>query len=121
MPDFGTARCDFPDGSAAQLYHSIQKTLALPDETKLYMCHDYMPNGRELKNETTVAEQKQNNIHIHSGISEAEFIKLRTERDEQLSVPKLILPALQVNIRAGKLPEADASGAQFLKLPINKL
>ncbi len=121
MPDFGTARCDFPGGNAGQLYRSLQRTLSLPDETRLFMCHDYMPGGRELKWQTTVAEQKAGNIHIKSGTSEADFCQMRTERDKQLAVPKLILPSLQINIRAGKLPEPEASGSQFIKLPLNKL
>ena len=120
MPDFGTARCDFPGGDARMLYQSLQKTLSLPPETKLYMCHDYMPGGRELQWQTTVSAQKQNNIHIHDGIGEEEYVKMRTERDQQLSVPKLILPALQINIRAGRLPQSSEQGSQFLKLPINK-
>lgn len=121
MPDFGTSRCDFPGGDAALLYQSIQKILALPDDTNLLMCHDYMPNGRELKWQTTVGEQKQSNIHIHHGVTEAEYIKMRTERDSELKVPKLILPALQVNIKAGRLPTANDNGGSFLKLPLNKL
>jgi glyoxylase-like metal-dependent hydrolase (beta-lactamase superfamily II) len=121
MPDFGTARCDFPGGDARQLYRSIKRTLALPDATKLYMCHDYQPGGRDLQWRTTVGEQKIQNIHIHQGISEQDFVAMRTERDKQLAVPKLILPALQINIRAGRLPEPDKDGNQFLKLPLNKL
>lgn len=121
MPDFGTARCDFPGGDAGQLFHSLQKTLSLPDETRMFMCHDYMPGGRELRCETSVAEQKKSNIHIKKGTSEEDFVKMRTERDSQLPVPKLILPSLQINIRAGKLPKAENSGTSFLKLPLNKL
>ena len=121
MPDFGTARCDFPGGNAAQLYQSLQRTLSLPADTRLFMCHDYMPGGRELAWESTVAEQKANNIHIKSSVTEAEFVKMRTQRDEQLPVPKLILPALQINIRAGKLPKESESGTRFIKLPLNKL
>lgn len=121
MPDFGTARCDFPGGDAKQLYHSLQKILSLPDETRMFMCHDYMPGGRDLRWETSVGEQKNSNIHIKSGTQEAEFVKMRTERDAQLPVPKLILPSLQVNIRAGQLPEAEESGTRFIKLPLNKL
>lgn len=119
MPDFGTARCDFPGGDASQLYQSIQKILALPEETQLFMCHDYKPGGRELQWQTSVKAQKENNIHIHQGVSESDYVKMRTERDAQLSVPKLILPSLQVNIRAGRLPEADKNAKQFLKLPLN--
>ncbi len=121
MPDFGTARCDFPGGDAKQLYQSLQKTLSLPAGTRLFMCHDYMPGGRELAWETTVETQKATNIHIKAGTSEAEFVKMRTERDKQLPVPKLILPSLQINIRAGKLPEESESGTRFIKLPLNKL
>lgn len=120
MPDFGTARCDFPSGDARTLYQSIQKTLSLPDETQLFMCHDYMPGGRELKWQTSVAEQKASNIHINDYISEEAFVEMRTNRDKELNVPKLILPALQFNIRAGRLPEASSTGVSFLKLPINK-
>lgn len=120
MPDFGTARCDFPNGDARQLYQSIQKILALPPETQLFMCHDYMPGGRELKWQSSVAEQKAHNIHVNDNISEDDFVKMRTERDAKLSVPKLILPALQVNIKAGRLPPADKQGERYLKLPLNK-
>ena len=120
MPDFGTARCDFPGGSADQLHDSIQRILALPDDTRLFMCHDYMPNGRELKWEALVAQQKKDNIHVNEKVSKKDFVKMRTERDSELSVPKLILPALQVNIRAGRLPRASKRGTQYLKLPINK-
>ncbi|TQV88716.1 MBL fold metallo-hydrolase [Aliikangiella coralliicola] len=120
MPDFGTARCDFPGGNAEQLYQSIQKLLALPDETRLFTCHDYMPGGRELRWEASVEEQKNHNIHIHQGVDQQAFIKMRTERDAQLPVPKLILPALQVNIKGGRLPSAGETGIQFLKLPINQ-
>lgn len=120
MPDFGTARCDFPNGDARQLYRSIQKILALPPETKLMMCHDYMPGGRELKWQCTVAEQKTDNIHVNDQVTEDEFVKMRTARDAQLSVPKLILPALQINIKAGRLPNADSKGKRYIKLPINQ-
>ncbi|WP_444996167.1 MBL fold metallo-hydrolase [Aliikangiella sp. IMCC44359] len=120
MPDFGTSRCDFPGGSASQLYHSIQKILALPEKTKLYMCHDYMPKGRELRWVTTVAEQKEKNIHIHQGVSEKAFVQLRSERDSQLAVPKLLLPALQINIRAGQYPKPEVNGTRYLKIPLNQ-
>ena len=120
MPDFGTARCDFPAGDARTLYQSIQKTLSLPGETRLFMCHDYMPGGRELRWQTSVAEQKADNIHINDSVSEDSFVAMRTTRDKQLGVPKLILPALQINIRAGRLPRAGESGVSFLKLPINQ-
>jgi len=120
MPDFGTSRCDFPGGDAAQLYQSIQKIYALGDDTQLYMCHDYRPGGRELKWKISVAEQKQTNKHINQEVSEQDFVKMRTERDQQLSVPKLILPALQVNIKAGRLPLDPESGTSFLRLPLNQ-
>jgi glyoxylase-like metal-dependent hydrolase (beta-lactamase superfamily II) len=119
MPDFGTARCDFPGGDATQLYHSIQRILSLPEDTTLYMCHDYMPNGRELMWQTTVLEQKQNNIHINQKVTQEDYIKMRTERDKELSAPKLILPALQVNIKAGKLPENKNRKNCFLKIPLS--
>jgi glyoxylase-like metal-dependent hydrolase (beta-lactamase superfamily II) len=119
MPDYGTARCDFPGGDAAELYHSIQKLLSLPDKTRLHMCHDYMPNGRELKWQTNVLDQKANNIHINQNITKEEFIEMRVERDKTLSVPKLILPALQVNIKAGKLPAKNNKNKCFLKIPLS--
>ncbi|WP_417496217.1 MBL fold metallo-hydrolase [Maricaulis sp.] len=120
MPDFGTARCDFPGGDAATLYHSIQKIYALPDETRLFMCHDYMAPGREhYAWETTVGEQKASNIHIKAGTTEADFVKMRTERDATLSMPTLILPSVQVNMRAGHLPEPAENGRRYLKIPLN--
>ena len=120
MPDYGTARADFPGGDARELYRSIQKIFALPDETRLFMCHDYLPEGRaEHRWETTVGEQKCANIHIHDGVSEDEFIAMREARDEQLGMPKLILPSIQVNIRAGHMPPAEDNGTAYLKLPIN--
>ncbi|KEJ90773.1 MBL fold metallo-hydrolase [Sulfitobacter donghicola] len=118
MPDGGSARCDFPGGSAEELYDSIQKVLALPDETRLFMCHDYGPNGRAIQWETTVAEQKVDNIHVGGGKTREEFVKFRTERDAQLSMPKLIIPSLQVNMRAGEVP-TDKDGNQMLKVPVN--
>jgi glyoxylase-like metal-dependent hydrolase (beta-lactamase superfamily II) len=121
MPDGGTARADFPGGDAHQLYQSIQRLLSLPDELRLFMCHDYQPNGRELQYETTVAEEKRNNIHVHEGISEKEFVKMREARDVTLGMPRLILPSLQVNMRAGHLPNAESNGTIYLKLPINVL
>lgn len=121
MEDFGTARCDFPGGDPSQLYKSIQALFRLPDETRLYMCHDYRPGGRELRWLSTVAEQKQNNIHVKSGTSEADFVQMRTARDRQLDLPKLIVPAIQVNIRAGHLPEREDNGVSYLKMPVNKL
>lgn len=120
MPDGGSARCDFPGGSAGDLYDSIQKVLALPDETRLFMCHDYGPNGRAIEWETTVAEQKAENIHVGGDNTRDDFIKFRTERDAQLSMPKLIIPSLQVNMRAGEVP-TDKDGNQMLKVPVNGL
>ena len=120
MPDFGTARCDFPGGDAAQLYDSIQRILSLPDDTILYMCHDYAPGGREYKWVTSVKEQKEQNIHL-AGKNRDEYIKARTERDAELSMPKLILPSVQVNMRAGDFPPTDDNGVSYLKIPINML
>ena len=122
MPDFGTARADFPGGSATELYRSIQKILALPDETRLFLCHDYKAPGRdEYCWQTTVAEQKAHNVHVGGGKSEAEFVAFRTARDEQLGMPKLIIPSIQVNMRGGKLPPAEEDGKQYLKIPLNQL
>jgi len=122
MPDFGTARCDFPGGSAETLYSSIQRILSLPDETRIFVGHDYKAPGRdEFAWETTVAEQKAANIHVGTGHAEADFVKMRTERDAQLNVPKLIVPAIQVNMRAGQMPEPDANGQVYLKVPVNAL
>jgi len=121
MPDGGSARADFPGGDAATLYDSIQKVLALPDDMRLFMCHDYGPNGRDIQWETTVGAEKQHNIHVGGGKTKEEFVKFRTERDAQLDMPKLIIPSLQVNMRAGKLPPADESGRTFLKVPVNGL
>ena len=120
MPDGGSARADFPGGDAGTLYDSIQKLLVLPDDMRLFMCHDYGPNGRDIKWETTVGEEKQHNIHVGSGKSRDEFIKFRTERDAQLDMPRLILPSLQVNMRAGDVPK-DKDGNPMLKVPVNKL
>ena len=120
MPDGGSARCDFPGGSAGELYDSIQKVLSLPEETRLFMCHDYGPNGRAIQWETSVAEQKENNIHVGGGKTRDEFIKFRTERDAQLAMPKLIIPSLQVNMRAGEVP-TDKDGIPMLKVPVNGL
>lgn len=120
MPDGGTARADFPGGDARVLFRSIRKILeTLPPETRLFMCHDYAPGGREVKWETTVAQERASNIHVRDGVSEDEFVAMREARDRTLGMPKLILPSLQVNIRAGRLPEPDASGKRFFKLPIN--
>jgi len=121
MPDYGTARCDFPGGDAATLYRSIQKLLALPPETRLHLCHDYPPAGRGPVWETTVGEQRASNIHVHDGVSEAAFVALRNARDKTLSMPVLILPAVQVNVRAGRLPPAEDNGVHYLKIPINAL
>ena len=120
MPDGGSARADFPGGDAGELYDSIHKVLRLPDEMRLFMCHDYGPNGRDIAWETTVAEEKANNIHVGGGKTREEFVKFRTERDSQLAMPRLILPSLQVNMRAGEVPR-DADGNPMLKLPVNRL
>jgi glyoxylase-like metal-dependent hydrolase (beta-lactamase superfamily II) len=119
MPDYGTARVDFPGGDAGTLYHSIQRILSLPAEMRLFVCHDYLPDGRELEFETTVGAQRESNIHVRSGVSEADYIRMRTARDATLGMPALILPSLQVNMRAGRLPPPEASGQVFLKLPVN--
>ena len=121
MPDGGSARADFPGGDAGTLYDSIQKVLALPDEMRLFMCHDYGPNGRDIQWETTVGEEKAHNIHVGGGKTREEFIAFRTARDAELDMPKLIIPSLQVNMRAGQLPPADESGKTFLKVPVNGL
>jgi glyoxylase-like metal-dependent hydrolase (beta-lactamase superfamily II) len=120
MPDYGTARCDFPGGSARTLYQSIQRLFTLPEETRLFMCHDYLPEGRkEFCWETTVGAQKHGNVHVRAGISEAEFVAMREGRDVKLAMPKLILPAVQVNMRGGQLPPAEANGVSYLKVPVN--
>lgn len=120
MPDFGSARTDFPGGSAPQLYDSIQRILALPDDTRLYMCHDYKAPGRdEFAWETSVAEQRASNIHIGDGVSRKQFVELREGRDRQLGMPKLILPSLQVNLRAGRLPEPEDNDIRYLKIPLD--
>jgi len=122
MPDFGTARCDFPGGDAETLYHSIQKIFSLPDETRMFMCHDYKAPGRdEFAWETTVGEQKKSNIHVGHQASLAEFVKMRTDRDAELSMPKLILPSVQVNMRAGHFPEPASNGVRYLKIPLNSV
>ncbi|NND17336.1 MAG: MBL fold metallo-hydrolase, partial [Silicimonas sp.] len=122
MPDFGTARCDFPGGSAETMYESVQKILALPDETRIFVGHDYKAPGRDqFAWETTVGEQKARNVHVGGGKSREDFVKMRTERDETLGMPKLIVPSLQVNMRAGYMPAPDDSGDVFLKVPVNKL
>jgi glyoxylase-like metal-dependent hydrolase (beta-lactamase superfamily II) len=121
MPDVGTARCDFPGGDAKALYASTRKILGLPPQTRLFMCHDYPPNGRAVTFETTVAEQRAKNIHVHDGISEAEFVAMRTQRDATLDMPVLILPAVQINIRAGEMPPQEANGVAYLKIPVDAL
>ncbi|MEL6597261.1 MAG: MBL fold metallo-hydrolase [Pseudomonadota bacterium] len=120
MPDGGSARCDFPGGSAEELYDSIQKILQLPDAMRLFMCHDYGPNGRNIAWETTVGDEKAHNIHVGGGKTKEDFVKFRTERDAQLSMPKLIIPSLQVNMRAGEVP-TDEDGNPVLKVPVNGL
>ncbi len=119
MPDFGTARCDFPGGNASALYQSIQRLFTLPPETRIFMCHDYMPNGREMQYETTVGEQKKFNIHLHDGISEDEFVTMRSAKDKTLSMPALMLPSVQVNMRAGELPPPENNGIRYLKIPLD--
>lgn len=119
MPDVGSARCDFPGGSARDLYRSIRRLLALPEATRLYLCHDYPPAGREARHETTVGEERALNVHVRDGVDEDAFVALRTRRDATLSMPTLILPAIQVNIRAGILPPAEANGRRYLKIPID--
>ena len=121
MPDYGTARCDFPGGDARTLYRSINKVLSLPPATRLYMCHDYQPNGREVQFVSTVAEEREKNIHVRDGISEEEFVAMRTRRDATLEMPVLILPSVQVNMRAGHLPEPEDNGRRYLKIPIDAL
>ena len=121
MPDAGTARADFPGGDAAELYRSIRRILALAPEMRMFICHDYGPGGRKPAWETTVAEQRATNIHVRDGISEAAFVALRTERDKKLAMPALIIPAVQVNIRAGELPPASENGVRYLRVPVNVL
>lgn len=122
LPDVGSARCDFPGGDARSLYRSVRRLLELPEETRMFMCHDYPPNGsRPHLCETTVGEQKRSNIHLKDGISEDQFVKMRTERDATLAMPRLIIPSIQVNIRAGQMPPAEDNGTVYLKVPVNKL
>ena len=121
MPDGGTARADFPGGDARELYRSIKKLMALPGDMRLFMCHDYGPNGRDIRWETTVAEERKHNIHVRDGVSEDEFVEVRQARDKTLAMPRLLVPSIQVNIRAGRLPEPDESGKRFLKVPVNVL
>lgn len=121
MPDYGTARCDFPGGSAATLYQSIQKILSLSDETRVFTGHDYGPNGRDFAWQSTVGEQKATNIHIGGGVTQEDFVQLREARDSGLNPPKLLLPSIQINIRAGATPEPESNGGIFLKIPLNIL
>jgi glyoxylase-like metal-dependent hydrolase (beta-lactamase superfamily II) len=121
MPDYGTARCDFPGGDARTLYRSIGKLLALPPQTRLHLCHDYLPGGRPAMWQTTVAEQRAANIHVREGIGEDEFVAMRTARDQTLEMPVLILPSVQVNVRAGELPPPEDNGTRYLKIPLNVL
>lgn len=121
LPDAGTARCDFPGGDAATLYRSIQRLFALPDATRVFVCHDYAPGGRELRYETTIGAQKRDNIHVRLGISEAEYVRLRQARDATLDMPQLMFPAVQVNLRAGELPPADDNGTRYLRIPLDKV
>jgi glyoxylase-like metal-dependent hydrolase (beta-lactamase superfamily II) len=121
MPDFGTARCDFPGGCAATLYQSIRKILSLPPQTRMFLCHDYQPGGREVLWETTVAAQRNENLHVRDGVTEAEFVTMRTERDRILDMPVLILPSVQINMRCGDLPPAEENGIRYLKIPLNVL
>jgi glyoxylase-like metal-dependent hydrolase (beta-lactamase superfamily II) len=119
MPDGGTARADFPGGDAGVLFKSIQRILALPGEMRIFVCHDYMPDGRALEYETTVSAEREANIHVHEGVSESAFVAMRTARDATLGMPTLILPSLQVNMRAGHFPPAEPNGQLYLKLPVN--
>ena len=121
MPDIGSARADFPGGDARILYKSIQKILAYPNETKLFVCHDYPPETRQVSWVTTVGEQKNNNIHISNRTNEDEFVKIREERDKTLGMPELIIPSIQVNMRAGNLPPAEDNGSVYIKVPLNKM
>lgn len=122
MPDYGTARCDFPGGDARTLYRSVQKLLALPDDTRMFLCHDYLPDSRsEIQWETTVGDQRRHNIHVHEGISEDEFVRMRESRDATLDMPRLILPSVQINMRAGHFPPPDDNGVSYLKIPLNTL
>jgi glyoxylase-like metal-dependent hydrolase (beta-lactamase superfamily II) len=121
MPDGGTARADFPGGDARTLYKSIQKILAQPDETRIFVCHDYAPNGREFSWETTVGTQRANNIHVGNNVSEDSFVEMREKRDASLTMPRLIMPSIQVNMRAGHMPDAEENGATYLKVPVRGL
>jgi glyoxylase-like metal-dependent hydrolase (beta-lactamase superfamily II) len=123
MPDYGTARADFPGGDAHQLYRSIRRLMKLPDETRAFLCHDYkaLPNRQEFAWETTIGAERTGNVHVHEGVSEEDFVAMRTARDRTLEMPQLILPSVQINMRAGNLPEPEANGTRYLKLPLNKL
>jgi glyoxylase-like metal-dependent hydrolase (beta-lactamase superfamily II) len=123
MPDYGTARCDFPGGDARQLYRSIRRLMQLPDETRVFLCHDYkaLPNRGHFVWETTIGAERTGNVHVHDGVTEDEFVAMRTARDATLEMPHLILPSVQVNIRAGHLPEPEGNGTRYLKLPLNVL
>jgi glyoxylase-like metal-dependent hydrolase (beta-lactamase superfamily II) len=121
MPDYGTARCDFPGGDARVLYRSIRKLLALGDDLRLHLCHDYMPGGREVRWQTTAGEERLRNVHVREGVTEDEFVQMRTARDRTLDMPVLMLPAVQVNARAGRLPPAEDNGVSYLKIPLNAL
>ena len=121
MPDYGTARCDFPGGDASTLYRSIQRVLSLPPDTRLYMCHDYQPGGRPVQFETTVAQEREHNVHVHTGVDEAAFVAMRHARDATLDMPVLILPSVQVNMRAGHLPPPESNGKSYIKIPVNAL
>ena len=121
MPDYGTARCDFPGGDAAMLYRSIRRILSLPEATSLYMCHDYRPGGREVAYVTSVGEERAANVHIHDGVDEAAFVAMRRARDAQLEAPVLLLPSVQVNMRAGELPPPEENGMRYLKIPLNAI
>ena len=121
MPDGGTARCDFPGGDAATLYRSIHRILSLPPQTRIFVCHDYQPGGREIRYETSVAEEREKNIHVGHDRSEAEYVALRTARDRTLDVPTLLIPSIQVNVRAGDLPPPEDNGVRYLKVPLNRL
>jgi glyoxylase-like metal-dependent hydrolase (beta-lactamase superfamily II) len=121
MPDFGTARCDFPGGSAETLYRSIRRLLELPPETRMFVCHDYGAEGRSYEWETTVGAQKAGNLHVRDDVSEDEFVAMRTKRDAELDLPNLILPAVQVNMRAGQMPPAEENGVRYLKIPVDRV
>lgn len=121
MPDYGTARCDFPGGDARTLFRSINKVLSLPEDTLLYMCHDYQPGGREVQFVSSVAEQRAHNVHVRNGIGEEEFVAMRSRRDATLEMPTLLLPSVQVNMRAGHFPDPEANGTRYLKIPLNVL